>query len=129
MAKHTTICAGIDTGKRKLDVAIEGHREQLQVENTPEGHEVLMAWLRQHRVKRVGIEASGGYEQPVVAELRHKRFVVVVFQPAQVRAYAKFPRSEPRTTRSMPLSSQPAPRRCGRSMPHPILGCCHSPSS
>src|SRR6266478_8162181 len=90
MAKHTTICAGIDTGKRKLDVAIEGHREQLQVENTPEGHEVLMAWLRQHRVKRVGIEASGGYEQPVVAELRRKRFVVVVFQPAQVRAYAKF---------------------------------------
>src|SRR3954471_9181488 len=90
MAKHITICAGIDTGKRKLDVAIEGRGEQLQVENTPEGHEVLLAWLRQHRVKRVGIEASGGYEQPVVAELRRKRFVVVVFQPAQVRAYAKF---------------------------------------
>src|SRR6202163_757259 len=90
MAKHTTICAGIDTGKRKLDVAIEGRREQLQVENTPEGHKVLLAWLRQHRVKRVGIEASGGYEQPVVAELRRKGFVVVVFQPAQVRAYAKF---------------------------------------
>src|SRR5262249_10297178 len=39
---------------------------------------------------RIGIEASGGYEQAVVAELRRKRFVVVVFQPAQVRAYAKF---------------------------------------
>ena len=90
MIKHTTICAGIDTGKRKLDVAIDGHREQLQVDNTPEGHEALVAWLRQHRVKRVGIEASGGYEQPVVIELRRKRFVVVVFQPAQVRAYAKF---------------------------------------
>lgn len=90
MTKHITISAGIDTGKRKLDVAIEGRREQLQVENAPEGHEVLMAWLRRHRVKRVGIEASGGYEQPVVAELRRKRFVVVVFQPAQVRAYAKF---------------------------------------
>jgi len=90
MAKHTTICAGIDTGKRKLDVALEGSREQLQVKNTPEGHTVLLAWLRRHRVKRVGIEASGGYEQPVVAELRHKRFVVVVFQPAQVRAYARF---------------------------------------
>ena len=38
MTKHITICAGIDTGKRKLDVAIEGHREQLQAENTPEGH-------------------------------------------------------------------------------------------
>ncbi|MBH5373549.1 IS110 family transposase, partial [Bradyrhizobium glycinis] len=90
MAKHTTICAGIDTGKRKLDVAIEGRREQLQVKNTPEGHATLLAWLRQHRVRRIGIEASGGYEQPVVVELRRKRFVVVVFQPAQVRAYAKF---------------------------------------
>jgi transposase len=90
MTNHTTICAGIDTGKRKLDVAIEGRCEQLQVDNTPEGHELLLAWLRQHRVKRVGIEASGGYEQPVVIELRRKRFVVVVFQPAQVRGYAKF---------------------------------------
>lgn len=90
MAKHTTICAGIDTGKHKLDVAIEGRHEQLQVENAPEGHEVLVAWLQRHRVKRVGIEASGGYEQPVVAGLRRKRFVVVLFQPAQVRAYAKF---------------------------------------
>ena len=90
MTKHITICAGIDTGKRKLDVAIEGHCEQLQVENTPEGHKVLVAWLRKYGVKRVGIEASGGYEQPVVAELRRARFVVVVFQPAQVRAYAKF---------------------------------------
>src|SRR5260370_40132461 len=51
---------------------------------------IYTAWVRQHRVKRVGIEASGGYEQPVVAELRRKRFIVVVFQPAQVRAYAKF---------------------------------------
>lgn len=90
MTKHITICAGIDTGKRKLDVAIEGRCEQLQVENTPEGHKVLVTWLRKYGVKRVGIEASGGYEQPVVAELRRARFVVVVFQPAQVRAYAKF---------------------------------------
>ena len=90
MAKHTTICAGIDTGKRKLDVAIDGSCEQLQVENTAEGHKVLLEWLQRHKVKRIGIEASGGYEQPVVAALRRKRFVVVVFQPAQVRAYAKF---------------------------------------
>ena len=90
MAKCTTICAGIDTGKWKLDVAIDGYREQLRVENMAEGHEAVIAWLRRHRVKRVGIEASGGYEQAVVTELRRKKFVVVVFQPAQVRAYAKF---------------------------------------
>ena len=90
MAKRITVCAGIDTGKRKLDVAIDGSSLQLQVENTAEGHKVLLEWLRRHKVKRIGIEASGGYEQPVVVELRRKRFVVVVFQPAQVRAYAKF---------------------------------------
>lgn len=90
MAKRTTICAGIDTGKRKLDVALDGSPERLQVDNTVEGYKALLDWLRRHRVKRIGIEASGGYEQPVVAELRRKHFVVVVFQPAQVRAYAKF---------------------------------------
>src|SRR5260221_2413727 len=90
MAKDTTICAGIDTGKRKLDVALDGSSEQLQVGNTPEGYKVLSDWLRRHRVKRIGIEASGGHEQAVVAELRRKGFVVVVFQPAPMRAYATF---------------------------------------
>jgi transposase len=90
MAKRSTICAGIDTGKRKLDIALDGSSERLQVDNSPERHNVLSDWLRRHRVKRVGIEASGGYEQAVVAELRRKGFVVVVFQPAQVRAYAMF---------------------------------------
>lgn len=90
MAKRITVCAGIDTGKWKLDVAIDGSSLQLQVENTAEGHKELLEWLRRHKVKRIGIEASGGYELPVVIELRRKKFVVVVFQPAQVRAYAKF---------------------------------------
>src|SRR5262249_39373400 len=90
MSKHTTVCAGIDTGKRKLDVAIEGQPDQLQIDNSADGHRVLSAWLRQRRVKRVGIEASGGYEQAVVAQLRRDSFVVIVFQPEQVRAYATF---------------------------------------
>jgi transposase len=90
MRKHTMVCAGIDTGKRKLDVAIAGKTDHLQVENAPDGHQALSEWLRKHRIKRVGIEASGGYEQAVVMQLRRKGFVVVVFQPAQVRAYAKF---------------------------------------
>src|SRR5271167_17041 len=90
MTKHSMVCAGIDTGKRKLDVALNIQAAPLQVDNSPEGHAVLSDWLRRHRVKRVGIEASGGYEQEVVAQLRRDGFVVVVFQPAQVRAYARF---------------------------------------
>jgi transposase len=90
MRKHNMVCAGIDTGKRKLDVALAEGLQRLVADNNGEGHAALSAWLRQHRVKRVGIEASGGYEQTVVAKLRRDGFVVVVFQPAQVRAYAKF---------------------------------------
>jgi transposase len=95
MAKSSTRCAGIDTGKRKLDVALATDSEQtggelLRVDNGPSGHAELSRWLRRHRVERVGIEASGGYEGPVVAALRRDGFVVVVLQPAQVRAYGKF---------------------------------------
>ena len=90
MSKRSISCAGIDTGKQKLDVALHGRSDRLQVANTAEGHEELLAWLRRQRVKRVGIEASGGYEQAVVWRLRRGGFVVVVFQPAQVRAYGRF---------------------------------------
>jgi transposase len=90
MSKHSMVCAGIDTGKRKLQVALNERPERREVDNTAAGHKRLADWLLQHRVKRVGIEASGGYEQALVAELRRRSFVVIVFQPAQVRAYAIF---------------------------------------
>jgi transposase len=90
MTKPNMICAGIDTGKHKLDAAIEGRRDCLMVGNGDSGHAALSAWLRRHRVERVGIEASGGYEGATVARLRRDGLVVVVFQPAQVRAYARF---------------------------------------
>jgi transposase len=90
MKKHSIACGGIDTGKRRLDVALNGSNDRLQVANIADGHGELSAWLRRHGVKRVGIEASGGYEQAVVARLRRDGFEVIVFQPAQVRAYAKF---------------------------------------
>jgi transposase len=90
MSNDTTVCVGIDTGKHRLDVAIDGSAERLQVDNSAEGHQVLAAWLRQRNVERIGIEASGGYEQAVVLSLRADGFIIIVFQPVQVRAYAKF---------------------------------------
>ena len=72
MSKHSTKAAGIDTGKHKLDVALSSGGEALQVVNKEAGYSELCVWLRQHRIKRVGIEASGGYEQEVVAWLRRR---------------------------------------------------------
>ena len=62
MSNDSTVYAGIDTGKHKLDIAIDGSAERLQADNSPQGHEALSAWLRQRGVERIGIEASGGYE-------------------------------------------------------------------
>jgi transposase len=90
MKKLITRCAGIDTGKRNLDVALDESTARLRAANTAEDHTRVSGWLRRHEVRRVGIEASGGYEREVVVRLRRDGFVVVVFQPAQVRAYAKF---------------------------------------
>jgi transposase len=90
MSNHSIVCAGIDTGKSKLDVAIGGTAGQLQVDNTPDGHAALSAWLSQHHVERVGIEATGSHDRNVVTHLRRDGFTVIRFQPAQVRAYAKF---------------------------------------
>src|SRR4030088_3164556 len=107
MAKGITICAGIDTGKYKLDIALEGASEQLQVDNTLADHNVLADWLRRHRGKRVGIEASGGYEQAGVAGLRRRRVgggsCCSFSSRRRCAPMRSFACNGPRMTRSMPL--------------------------
>ncbi len=81
--------AGIDTSKAKLDVAVHGGVEHWKVENTARGWQRLAVELSRIAVRRIGIEASGGYERGVVGHLRDKGFVVLVLQPIQVKAYAR----------------------------------------
>jgi transposase len=88
MTKSSTKTAGIDTGKAYLDVAIHAASDRLRVNNDSDGHHKLVAWLKTHKIKRVGIEASGGYEQAVMAYLRKNGFEVALLQPRQVRAFA-----------------------------------------
>ena len=88
MTKSSTKCAGIDTGKAYLDIAIYPASDKLRVPNDGDGHRRLVAWLKARKIKRVGIEASGGYEKAIVAFLRNKGFEVALLQPRQVRAFA-----------------------------------------
>ncbi len=90
MKKYSRKAAGIDTGKDKLDIAIHGSTDLLEVSNDAAGHDQLIEWLGERKIKRVGIEASGGYERAVVAALRRSGFQVIVFQPKQVRYFAGF---------------------------------------
>ncbi|MFS2012880.1 IS110 family transposase [Azospirillum sp. CT11-132] len=83
------MAAGIDCGKRFLDVAVSATGDTIQVANTPSGHQELAAWLAHRGITDVGIEASGGYERPVRDALRAASLSVRVFDPARVRFYAK----------------------------------------
>lgn len=90
MTYNTINVAGIDTGKAKLDIVLSPGGQELQVDNTPDGHIVLSDWLNEHRVTHAGIEASGGYEAAIVAHLRARDIAITRFQPAQVRSYAGY---------------------------------------
>jgi transposase len=89
MNENTTITAGIDTGKHKLDVAIHQKAAPLVVDNNAAGWKRLSKHLTAHGVGRVGIEATGGYERGVVNHLRDAGFVVLRLQPLQSKAFAR----------------------------------------
>lgn len=79
--------AGIDTAKHKLDVVVRGRH--FQFTNAVDGWRRLRRVLRQAGISRVGIEASGGYEQGIVGHLRAHGITVLVLQPLQVKAFAR----------------------------------------
>jgi transposase len=89
MAHPTTLSAGIDTGKEKLDIAVHGCAGALTVTNDARGWKKLTAHFAEAGVGRVGIEATGGYERGVVRHLRAVGLTVIVLQPLQVKAFAK----------------------------------------
>jgi transposase len=88
MAKPNIISAGIDTSKAKLDIAVHGGGI-FMVSNDEPGWKQAAVRLREAGVSRVGIEATGGYERGIIWFLRDLKFIVVVLQPLQVKAFAR----------------------------------------
>ncbi|MBV8473101.1 MAG: IS110 family transposase [Hyphomicrobiales bacterium] len=84
------VCAGIDVGKASLAYALAGGGGSLRCANTPEGRARMIAFLASREVRRVGMESTGAYHFEAAEELRAAGFEVVVLQPMQVNAYAKF---------------------------------------
>lgn len=80
---------GIDVSKSILDVAIGEHGEFWSVNNDPAGIAALLERLRPLVIARVIVEATGGLEFPVVAELYAAKFPVALTNPARVREFAK----------------------------------------
>lgn len=95
----STKSGGIDVSKATLDVALAEGDERLATANGDDGFAALAEWLDSHEIRRVGLEASGGYERAVAEHLRACGFEVVVHQPAEIRAFAKFKRIKAKNDR------------------------------
>lgn len=97
--KTSTKIAGVDIGKRHLDVAMHGSEDEARFDNTPAGLAQLGDWLARRNVRRVGMEASGGYEKGVCRFLQEGRFEIVLHQPLEVRLFARLKRRRAKNDR------------------------------
>lgn len=80
---------GIDVAKDSFDVASDPAGLVLSLPNDPTGRGKLLEALRASPVDLIVLEATGGYERDLVADLLHAGFNVVVANPRQVRDFAR----------------------------------------
>jgi transposase len=83
------VYVGIDVSKARLDLAMSSGGEVQSVSNDPRGIATVCERLRHVQPARVVLEASGGLETAVVAELGVAGLAVVVVNPRQVRDFAR----------------------------------------
>jgi transposase len=88
MGNRMTTFVGIDVSKDWLDVHVLGGATD-RCENTSAGIQDLVRRLVVLPVERIVLEATGGYERLVAAELAAARLPLVVVNPRQVRDFAK----------------------------------------
>jgi transposase len=89
MSKSDPLFVGIDVAKDTFCVAACPDVLNATLPNTPQGHRQLCQALKKHPVAIVVLEATGGYERPLVAELLAAALPVVVVNPRQVRDFAR----------------------------------------
>ena len=87
----TSPVVGIDVSKSRLDVSVwpTSSTHPSAFDNHPKGHAALIAWLQDVAPRLIVLEATGGYQRPVVAALAAAGLPVVVVNPRQVRDFAR----------------------------------------
>jgi len=80
---------GVDVAKDWLDLATSANSNIERLPHTAEGIAQVLQRVRQVQAERITVEATGGWETPLVAALADAGLPVVVVNPRQVRAYAR----------------------------------------
>lgn len=86
--KQNVVYIGVDVAKAHLDVAWAESVRRLP--NQRSGHAALIGWIKQSaRPVQLICEASGGYEQALLACLAQNEVKVTLVQAVRVRQYAR----------------------------------------
>ena len=80
---------GIDVSKNRLDVCVRPQSDTAQFVRDGEGIKALVDRMQQISPQIVVLEATGGFEAPVVAALADSGIAVAVVNPRQIRDFAK----------------------------------------
>src|SRR4051812_36334439 len=80
---------GIDVSKNALDVHLRPTGTARRFDNTPAGIAALLTWVSPSAPTLVVIEATGGYENAVVAALALRGLPVSLVNPKRARDFAK----------------------------------------
>jgi transposase len=111
------VCVGIDVAKANLDLHFLPSGQAHTLPNTSSGHQQLRKLLPGSDRCLIVLEATGGYEREVVADLLDAGYRVAVVNPRRVRDFAKAlglaaktDRLDARVLAHFALKVQPAPR-------------------
>lgn len=80
---------GIDVSKARLDIAVYETGQGWSCSHDPQGWSELLPCLRACQPARLVVEASGGLEVPLLAELWAAGLPVALVNPARVREFAR----------------------------------------
>ena len=87
--KEAPVFVGIDVSKERLDLAVRPTGDAKEVSNTPEGIRSLAGFLTGVGPELVVLEATGGMEALVAAQLASTGLRVIVVNLRQVRDFAR----------------------------------------
>ena len=89
MARNDLVVVGIDVAKDKVDACIRALSQWQTFPSTTEGRRALIRWLRQRKVGKAAMEASGGYEREWAKALREAGIEALIVDPKRVRNFAR----------------------------------------
>lgn len=81
--------AGIDVGKASLDLAIDGHTRVTRFANSQVGIAKLVKRLHALDIERIVVEATGGYEEPLLEACCDAGLWIARVNPRQARDFAR----------------------------------------